>query len=702
MNFRFSFFILGLTAAVVSAEQSIDRQSLVQRHNVHIHSIGGYTPLSVGNGGFAFTVDVTGLQTFPEPYRKNGIPIETLSRWAWVSEDNPEGYKLSDANENYTHPDGSVLGYPTSSSTPAGQWMRRNPRTHPLGQIALDWNRPLTLADIKDIDQTLDLWHGVINSHYTLNGTPVAVKTACMPNKDTVLIRIESDLVASGALGIRLAFPRGHDITVKNTPGFEWTHPELHLSKRIGQKQILRFVNGLEYYVSLNRPAETTMIPHTFTVHANPGERVLELAVNFAPDPQIVCADFALPESHWPAFWKNSAAADFSGSSNPLADKLENRIILSQYLTAIQMAGDVPPQESGLTCNTWYGKHHTEMIWWHAAHFPLWGHPELLERNLHWYVSRLPEARALAATRNLEGARWAKMVGPDMRESPGGNPLIVWNQPHPIYLSELLYRSSPHETTLEQYGDLVQATAECLASMLWLDPARNEYVLGPPLWIVQEIHDRAASQNPALELAYWRWTLQLAQQWRERRGLEREPLWDDIIRRIAPVPQKDGKYVALESIPDTWDNIDSRHDHPGMLMALGMIPQTAAIDLPTMNRTLDAVLAHWDWETKIWGWDYPMIAMTATRLGRPDDAIDVLLRDGPNNRYLSNGHCPVRPLNDPEKSCYDVAVYLPANGSFLAAVSLMLGGWDGCETEFPGFPKDGTWQIKAEGWNPLP
>ncbi|MBN2163203.1 MAG: hypothetical protein JXR25_06715 [Pontiellaceae bacterium] len=702
MNFRFSFFILGLTAAVVSAEQSIDRQSLVQRHNVHINSIDGYTPLSVGNGGFAFTVDATGLQTFPEPYRKNGIPIETLSRWAWVSEDNPEGYKLSDANEDFIHPDGSVLGYPTRSSTPAGQWMRRNPRPHPLGQIALDWNRPLTIADIKDIDQTLDLWHGVINSHYKLNGTPVDVKTACMPGEDTVLIRIESDLIASGALGIRLAFPRGHDITVKNTPGFDWTHPELHLSKRIGQKQILRFVNGLEYYVSLNLPAETTDTPHTFTIHANPGERVLELAVNFAPDPQIICADFDLPESHWSEFWKKSAAADFAGSSNPLADKLENRIILSQYLTAIQMAGDVPPQESGLTCNTWYGKHHTEMIWWHAAHFPLWGHPELLERNLNWYVSRLPEARTLAASRNLNGARWAKMVGPDMRESPGGNPLIAWNQPHPIYLSELLYRSSPTEATIEQYGDLVQATAECLASMLWLAPERNEYVLGPPLWIVQEIHDRAASQNPAFELAYWRWTLQLAQQWRERRGLERETLWDDIIRRIAPIPQKDGKYVALESIPDTWDNIDSRHDHPGMLMALGMIPLTASVDLPTMNRTLDAVLAYWDWETKIWGWDYPMIAMTATRLGRPDDAIDVLLRDGPNNRYLANGHCPVRPLNDPEKSCYDVAVYLPANGSFLSAVSLMLGGWDECETEFPGFPKDGTWQIKAEGWTPLP
>ena len=418
-------------ASLAWAENKIDRQALVTRHNIHFNSANSFSPLSVGNGGFAFTVDVTGLQTFPEDYRKNGIPTETLSRWAWVTEDNPEGYKLSDANVDYTHPDGSVLGYPTRSSIPSGQWMRRNPRTHPLGQIALEWKHPLTLADIKDIDQTLDLWHGEINSRYTLDGTPVTVKTACMPGEDTVLIRIESDLVASGALGVKLAFPRGHDIKTKNTPGFDWSHPELHLSKQLTPNRILRFVNGLEYYVNLNSPAKETERPHTFTIHAEPGERVLELAVNFAPDARTACADFAHPEAYWPTFWQTGAVADFSGSSNPLADKLENRIILSQYLTAIQMAGDVPPQESGLTCNTWYGKHHTEMIWWHAAHFPLWGHPELLERNLNWYVGRLPTARALAASRNLNGARWAKMVGPEMRESPGGNPLIVWNQPTP-------------------------------------------------------------------------------------------------------------------------------------------------------------------------------------------------------------------------------------------------------------------------------
>jgi hypothetical protein len=50
----------------------------------------------------------------------------------------------------------------------------------------------------------------------------------------------------------------------------------------------------------------------------------------------------------------------------------------------------------------------------------------------------------------------------------------------------------------------------------------------------------------------------------------------------------------------------------------------------------------------------------------------------------------------------EIAVYLPANGSFLAAVAVMVAGWEGCTEEFPGIPKDGTWSVRAEGLMRLP
>ncbi|WP_164975976.1 hypothetical protein [Oleiharenicola lentus] len=718
---------LFLFLGVLAGAAPIDREALVRRHNPVVRSVDYDSPLTVGNGGFAFTADITGLQTFAYDYHRHGVPTETQARWAWVSDENPENYTLQDANKDFTLPDGRVLGFPTRSSVPAGDWLRKNPRAFPVGQLQLVWNKPdgsaFTPADIQEPEQTLDLWTGILTSKFKLGGVPVTVVTACAPphdrgvRVDRVAVKIDSPLIERGELSLLLTFPRGHDINTKNTPALDWAHPEGHVSRlKHGENSntVERSVGGLEYVVSVSHKNKLKPVgAHRFQVKALEASGRIETTFQFYQGSERMVAPTAdvleASAAHWQKFWRTTAAVDFSGSTNPLAEKFEKRIVLSRYLTAVQSVGDVPPQESGLTCNTWYGKHHTEMIWWHTAQFALWGHDAALAKNLDWFIRQLPAARALAASRGLKGARWAKMTGPEMRESPGGNPLIIWNQPHPIYLAELLYRNSPTPVTLAHYRDLVFETADCLATMAHWNEAKKQYDLGPPLWIAQEIYDQATSQNPSFELAYWRWTLGLAQQWRERLGLPRDEKWDHVIAHLAPIPEKDGKYVALGSHPDTWDNIDSRHDHPTMLAPIGLLPpQAPYTDRPTMERTLDAVLAHWDWAAKIWGWDYPMIAMTAARLGRPETAVEILLRDGPNNIYLPNGHAPVRSDTkvDPGAPAgarkREIAVYLPANGSFLAAAALMIAGWDGNTEEFPGIPKDGTWKVRAEGLKRLP
>ena len=45
---------------------TIDRQALVARHAPVVRTIDPFSVLSVGNGRFAFTADVTGLQSFPD------------------------------------------------------------------------------------------------------------------------------------------------------------------------------------------------------------------------------------------------------------------------------------------------------------------------------------------------------------------------------------------------------------------------------------------------------------------------------------------------------------------------------------------------------------------------------------------------------------------------------------------------------------
>jgi len=372
---------------------------------------------------------------------------------------------------------------------------------------------------------------------------------------------------------------------------------------------------------------------------------------------------------------------DFAGSRDPRADELERRIVLSQYLMGVQSRADIPPQETGLTSSSWYGKHHTEMAWWHTAHWVLWGRSENAERVLAWYLKTMGSARKVAQMRGLKGVRWSKMVGPEGRESPGGNPLIIWNQPQVIHLAELLYLANPAEEILQRYSGLIEESAQALSSMLLWDQNKGRWSLEPPIWIAQEIYDPTITQNPGFELSYWRYGLATAQLWRKRLGKKENSDWNEQITKLAALPQNGGKYVAIESVPDTFENIESRQDHPTMLAPMGLL-NDETVDPVVMKRTLHAVLETWNWKEKIWGWDYPMIAMTAVRLGEPETALDILLKNAPHNRYLPNGHCPQEGAGLP--------VYLPANGAFLAAVSMLASYW-----ETGG--ENGEWTVQVEG-----
>ncbi len=95
---------------------------------------------------------------------------------------------------------------------------------------------------------------------------------------------------------------------------------------------------------------------------------------------------------------KVAALLTSAGSKDTRAPELERRMVLSQYLTKLQCSSNFPPQETGLTYNSWYGKPHLEMHWWHAVHFALWGRTELMEKSLDWYATVAGGAKAIAQT----------------------------------------------------------------------------------------------------------------------------------------------------------------------------------------------------------------------------------------------------------------------------------------------------------------
>jgi hypothetical protein len=691
------------------AQAPIDRRAVVDRHRPLLRAVDVESPLSVGNGEFAFTVDATGLQTFAEAYDAT-IPLGTLSQWGWHRFPNPEGWGIDRFSfTEFESRGGRRVGHadiPGGVATPEVEWLRANPHRLHLGRVgfklALADGRPARASDLTDVEQTLDLWTGVLRSRFRVEGIPVAVETLCHPRLDLVAVRVASPLVKSGRLGVRLAFPYGS----AGPTAADWTKPDRHETTlgRTGPRSatLRRRLDADRYDASVAWAPDGRLVEeatHAFAVEpAAANGDTLEVLVAFSPR----AAPYPLPsfeesrraaEQRWRDFWSTGGAVDLSGSRDPRWRELERRIVLSQYLTAIQCAGRYPPQESGLTFNSWHGKFHLEMHWWHAVHFALWGRLPLLERSLSYYADILPRARATARRQGYTGARWPKMTDPSGAESPSTiGPFLVWQQPHPIYYAELVHRERPGRATLERYREVVFESAEFMASFATREEASGRFVLGPPLQAAQEVFPKERTANTPLELEYWRFGLETAQRWRERLGLARDRRWQDVVDHLSPLPAADGRYLFAETAAASFTDPRFSRDHPAVLGALGMLPG-AGVQRQVMLRTFDWIWTNWSF-ADTWGWDYPLAAMSAARLGRPTQAVEALLLDTPKNRHRANGHNHQRE---------GLTVYLPGNGGLLAAVAMMAAGWDGGPDEdAPGFPRDGSWNIRWEGLRRMP
>ncbi len=700
---------LGFVAQLLAApaEAKIDREALVKRHQPTLKRFDPDNPLSVGNGEFAFTVDVTGLQTFPDAFT-NTTPLGTLSQWGWHSFPNPNGWSQEKFQQKEFEVFGRMVPYndvPRNVQTPEVRWLRGNPHRLHLGNIGLVLTRKDGAAarpdDLSNIEQTLDLWEGIIRSRFDFEGETVEVETVCHPKLDAVAMRVKSPLVRAGLLQLQVRFPYGTGSTMTA----DWTQPDAHQTtfeeKGSNGGVFRRKLDSDQYSATATWSSGAKLqevSKHRFVLTPRKLNGGFEFVILFESKtsgmegPEFSDVKRAAAK-HWENFWNTGAAIELAGSEDPRWRELERRIVLSQYLTAIQCAGSLPPQETGLTYNSWEGKFHLEMHFWHSAQFALWNRLPLLDRSLDYYRNTLAVAISNAQRQGYTGARWSKMTDPSGVDSPSPiGPFLIWQQPHPILYAELVYRERPTKETLERFKNVIQESAEFMASYAEWETNGSRFVLGPVLQCAQEIFPKDKTLNPTFELTYWRWGLEAAQTWRERLGLERESQWDFVLHRLAPLPIEENKYLFAETATGTYTDSRWTDDHPSVTAAFGMLPGPG-IDRETMRRTLHWIWDNWNWPDT-WGWDYGMLAMCAARLGEPERAIDALLLNTPKNQMGLNGHNYQRP---------GLTIYLPGNGALLYAVGMMAGGWDGGpETPAPGFPANGKWKVRSEGFRKAP
>lgn len=683
-------------AVSVNGQEGIDRKAVVDRHRIVTSKISSTSPAQVGNGEFAFGVDITGLQTF--------TPFNTMAQWSWHSSPMPKGAKIEDFKQSVINTHGKDILYDlTNPEQPElSRWLASNPHRFNLGRVGLKLTRSngseATDSDLSDARQEVDLWSGIITSSFIFEGSPVTVKTACHPTQDAIGVTVESPLVERGQIVVFVAFPYATNQEFGEYVGV-YDAPQKHLStlKKQGNRSasITRKMDDVLYYTTLSW-STSAIIAHTKSAHrfelTPQATDKIEFTCLFSrtkggdlPSPDSVMSE---SEAAWSSFWESGAAIDLSGSKDPRWRELERRIVLSQYVMKINEAGSLPPQESGLVNNGWFGRLHFEMIWWHGVHYALWDRWPLVDKSLSIYQNFLPTSEQRAQKQGYKGVRWPKCTANFDRDWPFIiHATLAWQQPHPIYFAELDYRSHPTKETLEKWKDVVFATADFLADYAFYDKERDEYILGPPLYLVSENSDPLKTTNPSFELSYWRSGLRIAQQWRERIGLPDEPTWADVQKKLAPLPVENGVYVTYEGIPDMWEKYN--FEHPGLIGTYGMLPGDG-VDRETFSRTLIKVANQWNFD-RTWGWDYPMLAMAAARSGNAGMAVDFLLNRSDNFQFDEHGLATGGPFP-----------YFPSNGGLLTAVAMMAGGWDGSIGQAPGFPKDGNWVVRAEGFKPMP
>jgi protein-glucosylgalactosylhydroxylysine glucosidase len=91
---------------------------------------------------------------------------------------------------------------------------------------------------------------------------------------------------------------------------------------------------------------------------------------------------------------------------------------------------------------------------------------------------------------------------------------------------------------------------------------------------------------------------------------------------------------------------------------------------------------------RYYGTDPHLMAITAARLGRSEDAVRFVLLDSDENRFSVMGH---------QLNFGKVGGYLPGNGALLHAVAAMAAGFESSgdpSTQSPGFPA--AWRVQHE------
>ncbi|GAB2021480.1 hypothetical protein RyT2_05540 [Pseudolactococcus yaeyamensis] len=652
----------------------MQKLDVVKRHRPHFTEIDYESPLSVGNGNFCFNTDITGFQTLYDEYLVRHNPLCIMSHWGWHTAPNLAGsaYTYDDLElDVYPYQDREVY-YPVTSKSgneAVYHWLRQNQHRANLATFRLivagTQAYYLKPEEIQAISQTLYLDEGRIVSNYEILGDVFTVETLVDSDSDTVHFRMKSEAFKTQRAKIEVCLPYpNHEIQ-----GGRFDVDDKKHEAQLKGTQIKHTCDDLVKIMDFHLPTSqlVQVAPFIFEIQptADTTETWYEVSVTFSKDivSQVERKSFQTIKTkvcrHWQALFNSGSVWDFP-KDNPDFLELERRSVLSIYQLALHSSGAIPSQETGLLCNSWYGKFHLEMVYWHTAYAIESSRIFLVLPQLAWFKTIIPQARWNAKKNGFKGLRWPKMIDPSAIDSPSEiAPLLVWQQTHLVTLLDLVRERLDSSLIhfMQEYWEVVEGTLDFVCDFLVYDATTDTYNMVGPVIPSQEEFEPMRVKNPTFEMSYWRYGLTIGLKWARILGKEKKD-WQIVHDKIALVfPTQDGLYPSHQWAQDTFPTY--MKDHPTQLAIYGLFPNEA-VDTEALTKTLDRVLAEWD-EQSMWGWDYGYMAILANRLGQHDLAVEILLKACPKNYYAKNGH-------NYQKGRVDLPAYLPGNGALLLAI----------------------------------
>lgn len=601
-------------------------QKFVEKFDVTNTHIDIENPLTIGNGNFAFTMDITGLQTLAKEY--NLIPL--LSMENKFASKKVHG---SLRHKEFLSREGRKVSYMTDS---LGQEKlfdeyRTNHFKYNMFTLAFYFNgEQIKKEEIVHVNQRLSLYYGIVISEFFYKNEKITTKSYVDYKYNTLVLEFESNLFNSG-------------LSVKMSSKEAWYNKEGNNDSivpiRLEEEKIIitdayredKIYYYLDNMVAIKRGQDVEFL-------GSKKKCQLCLGIN----------DFVKKSSNeWPLFWNKTK--DYYNDNF----EIQRRVVLSLYLIRVNSLGNYPPAETGLTCNSWYGKFHLEMHLWHDLGMIYYGHSDLVVPSIDYYLTIIEDARKRAQSNGFSGARWPKMTDPSGLDSPSEiGCLLMWQQPHIIFMLDAIKRENL-DFSLDKYRNIIYETAECLKSFFILE--NGKYYLDKPLRPAQEFYEPETVDSPIFEVEYFIYALDIAMKLLREIGVEVD--YSSIIENAVLPKVHKGAYEAHLNTMETYTKYN--YDHPLPIMAYTFF-ESPRLDSQIVANSLAKILETFRIDT-MWGWDFPSFAMCLYRLGRYEEALKMLLSNYPKNSYLKNGHN----IQYPDQEV--LPIYLPGNGAFLIA-----------------------------------